>query len=80
MKVKVKVKFALEQAVKAQGGSRGTTGLLVFNVGSGKGWVVGTTLVGPQGRFERIQGILSPPGLDPRTVQSLASRYTDHAG
>ena len=80
MKVKVKVKFALEQAVKAQGGSRGTTGLLVFNFGTGKGWVVSTTLVGPQGRFERVQRILLPPELDPRTVQSLASRYTDHVG
>ena len=32
-----------------------------------------------QGRSERLRKNLSPPGFDPRTVQSVASRYTDYA-
>ena len=36
-------------------------------------------LGGPQGRSGEVQEILSPPGFDPRTVQLLASRYTDYA-
>ena len=36
-------------------------------------------LGGPQGRSGRVRKILSPPGFDPRTVQSVASRYTDCA-
>ena len=31
-------------------------------------------LGGPQGRMRKI---LPPPGFDPRTVQPVASRYTD---
>jgi rRNA maturation protein Nop10 len=34
-------------------------------------------LGGPQGRCGRVRKISRPPGFDPRTVQSLASRYTD---
>jgi hypothetical protein len=35
-------------------------------------------LGGPQGRSGRVREIsLPPPGLDPRTVQPVASRYTD---
>jgi len=34
-------------------------------------------LGGPQGRSGRVQKISPPPGFDPRTVQSVASRYTD---
>jgi hypothetical protein len=30
-----------------------------------------------QGRTGRVQKISFPPGFAPRTVQSLASRYTD---
>ena len=33
----------------------------------------------PQGRSGRVRKILSPPGFDPRTVQPVASRYTDCA-
>ena len=33
-------------------------------------------LGGPQGRFGRAEN-LAPPGFDPRTVQSIVSRYTD---
>ena len=36
-------------------------------------------LGGPQGRYERVQNISPPPGFDSRTVESEASRYTDHA-
>ena len=34
-------------------------------------------LGGPQGRSEQVREILPPPGFDPRTVQAVASRYTD---
>ena len=36
-------------------------------------------LGGPQGRSGRMQNISLPAGLDPRTVQPVASRYTDWA-
>jgi hypothetical protein len=37
-------------------------------------------LGGPQGRFGQARKISpSPPGFDPRTVQPVASRYTDYA-
>jgi len=36
-------------------------------------------LGGPQGRSGQVQKISSPPGFDPRTAQSVASRYADHA-
>jgi hypothetical protein len=36
-------------------------------------------LGGPQGRSGRVRKILPPPGFDPRTVQPLASRYTEWA-
>ena len=36
-------------------------------------------LGGPQGRSGRVWKISPPPGLDPRTVQSVAIRYTDWA-
>ena len=32
---------------------------------------------GPQGRFGRVRKISPPLGFDPRTVQPVASRYTD---
>jgi hypothetical protein len=35
--------------------------------------------VGPQGRSGRVRKNSSPPGFDPRTVQPVASRYTDWA-
>jgi hypothetical protein len=31
----------------------------------------------PQGPSGQVQKILPPPGFDPRTVQSIVSRYTD---
>ena len=33
----------------------------------------------PQGRSGRVRKISPPPGFDPRTVQPVASRYTDCA-
>ena len=36
-------------------------------------------LGGPQGRSGQVRKILPPPGFHPRTVQSVASRYTDYA-
>ena len=37
------------------------------------------TLNGSQGRSGQVRKISPPPGFDPRTVQSVASRYTDYA-
>jgi hypothetical protein len=34
-------------------------------------------VAGPQGGSGRVRKVLSSPGLDPRTVQTEASRYTD---
>ena len=36
-------------------------------------------LGGPQSRSGRVRKILPAPGFDPRTVQPVASRYTDCA-
>jgi len=36
-------------------------------------------LGGRQGRSERARKISPPSGFDPRTVQPVASRYTDYA-
>jgi hypothetical protein len=36
-------------------------------------------LGGPQGRSGQVQKILPPPGLNPRTVQPVASNHTDRA-
>ena len=36
-------------------------------------------LGGPQGRSGQVRKISTPPGFDPRTVQPIASRYTDYA-
>ena len=36
-------------------------------------------LGGSQGRSGQVQKISLPPGFDPRTVQPVASRYTDYA-
>jgi len=36
-------------------------------------------LGGPQDRSGRVRKISPPPGFDPRTVQRVASRFTDKA-
>ena len=33
----------------------------------------------PQGQSRQVRKILPPPGFDPRTIQPVASRYTDLA-
>ena len=33
----------------------------------------------PQGRSGRVRKTSPPPGIDPRTVQPIATRYTDWA-
>ena len=33
----------------------------------------------PQGQSGQVRKISPPPGFDPRTVQLVASRYTDYA-
>jgi len=85
----VKVKVNLEQATKAQRGSRGIA--VLFNLGARWGWVVsamprplyprertGTHCtggwVGLRADPERCEKSLLPPGLVPRTVQPVASR------
>jgi len=35
-------------------------------------------LGGPQGRSGEVRKTSPPPGFDPRTVQTLASRYADY--
>ena len=89
------VKFNLEQAAKAQRGSRGTA-LLFFNLGARwGGWSTSRPgrftlgkenlyplyrrLGGPQERSGRVRKISPPTGFDPRTVQPVVSRYTDCA-
>jgi len=34
---------------------------------------------GPQGRSGQVRKISPPPGFDPRTVQPVASHYSDYA-
>ena len=36
-------------------------------------------LGGPQGQSGHVRKISPPPGFDPRTIQPVASRYTDYA-
>ena len=36
-------------------------------------------LGGPQGRSGKVRKISPSPGFDPRTVQPVASRYTENA-
>ena len=44
----------------------------------GKTWYpLHRRLSGPQGQSVRVRKISPPPGFDPRTVQPVASRYTD---
>ena len=95
VKVKVKVKFSLEQATKAQRGSRCIALLFLqlrrqIGVGGqrhapaalppGKSrYSLYRRLGGPQGRSGRMRKISPPPGFDPRTIQPVASHYTDWA-
>jgi hypothetical protein len=89
----IKVKPTLEEATKAQRGSRGIT--LLFSLPRRQiGWVVKATTrpiyprerpgtnciggwVGPRAGLDNAENLVPPPELDPRTVQTVASRHTD---
>jgi hypothetical protein len=88
--IKVKVKFTLEQVTKGQRESRSIP--LLF--GAKWKFVVHAPtalrpentrcpwykrLGGPQARPGRVRKISPHPGFDPRTVQPIASHYTDWA-
>jgi len=90
-----KVDFILEQATKAQRGSKGLT-LLFLWPRRLLGWVVSATprrftpgketlyplykrLGVPQGRSGRLRNISPPPKFHPRIFQAVASRYADYA-
>ena len=95
VKVKVKVKVTLEQATKAQRGSRCIALLFLqprrwMGVGDqrhapavlppGKArYPLYRGLRGPQDRSGRVRKISPPPEFILRTVQPIASRYTDWA-
>jgi hypothetical protein len=90
-----KVKVTLERVTKAQRGSRGIALLFLYpqrKIGwvvnatsrplySGKEtrYQLYRRLGGPQGRSGRVRKTSPQPGFDPRTVQPVASRYTDCA-
>ena len=49
-----------------------------FNPGNETRYPLCRWLGGPQGRSGRVRKISPPPqGIDPRTIQPVASRYTD---
>ena len=89
------INFTLEQATKAQKGlSMYTSTLSLTSALDGVGrqrhapaalhpgeirYPLCRRLGGPQGRFGRVWKISPTPGFDPRTVQPVASRYTDWA-
>jgi hypothetical protein len=50
-----------------------------FDPGKEKRYPLYRKLGGPQGRCRQVQKISPLVGLDPRTVQPVASRYTDWA-
>ena len=71
--------------MKAQ--RRRSSTLSLTSVLDGGGWSTprsgrinsGNDLVGSQDRPGRLRKISPPPGFDPRTVQPVASRYTEYA-
>ena len=91
--IHLKVKFTLEQARRSKGGvERYSSTLSLTSALDGGGWSMsppaglppGKTryplyrgLGGPQGQSGQVWKISPPPGFDPQTVQSIASRYTD---
>ena len=85
----VKVKLTQEQAIKAQRRSKGSSLSLTSTThrcgwstprpGIGTRYPLHRRLGGPQGRSGRVRKISPAPGFDSRTVQPVASRYTDWA-
>jgi hypothetical protein len=93
-KAKVKVKITIEQAAKAQMGSRYSSTLSLTSALNGVGgqrhalaalpprktrYPFYRWLGGPQSRSGRVRTTSPLPGFDPRTVQPVASRYNDWA-
>ena len=89
VKVKVKVKFTLDQSTKAQRWSILSLTSALDKVGGQSHALAalhpGKTrysfyrrLGGPQGRSRRVRKISPPPEFYPRTIQPVASRYTDY--
>ena len=93
VKVKVKVKFSLEQATKTQKGEQSYSSTLPSSL-DGRGWSTpspGRFNLGKdtvpfvweagwaQGRSGRVRKTSPPPGFDPWNVQPISSRYTDWA-
>jgi len=79
VKVKEEVKFTLEQATKAQRGSRGIVlrhapAALPLGKGAGTHCIGGR--VGLRTSLDGCEKSRPPPGFDPRTVQPVANRYT----
>jgi hypothetical protein len=85
-----KGKFVHEQTTKAQKGRRATLSLTSALGGVGgqrhdaaallprKTWYpLYRRLGGSESRSGRVRKMSPPPGFDPRTVQPVASRYTD---
>ena len=94
MNIKVKVKWSRYRPGVAHWVGRGIA-LLFHDRGTRRGWVVSSTprphftpgkdpvpilqrLGGPQGRSGRAESLI-PTGIRSRTVQPIASRYTDWA-
>jgi hypothetical protein len=77
---KVKVTFALEQAMKVQMGSRGIVGVgpSRFTPGQETRHHCTGDWVSPRTGLDGCGKISPPSGFDPRNVQPLASRYTDY--
>ena len=66
--------LSLNSALDGVGGQRHAPAALA----PGKTWYpLCRRLGGPQSRSGRVRKISPPPGFDPRTVQPVASRYTD---
>ena len=85
---KIKINFALEQAMKAivisltsalDGGGWLTPRLGRFTPTKDTRYPLHRRLSGPEGWCGREQKISPPPGFDTRAVQHVASHYTDWA-
>jgi len=74
---KYRYTFSLTSAL---GGSRWSTPRPGhFTLRKGTRYTLYRSLIGPQERSGRVRKILLSLGLDKRTVQPVASRYTDYA-
>jgi hypothetical protein len=93
---KIRVKFAVEQAMRALRGSKGVAFTVPLTSSLYGGWMVSSTLrplysresdryplyrrmCGSHSRSGRFRKISPQPKFYPRTLQSIASHYTDWA-